>query len=332
MNSATASPQVDVMGAGINPTDTTIRLPHFPSLDSKVELLSADVKPGGQVASAMVACRGWGLSARYVGKIGDDEAGSFQMAEMQRVGVEAHWIVAQGCASQTSFILVDERSGERTVLWKRDPTIAHHPEDLNREWIRGAKVLLVDGHDTETAAQAAIWAREDGILVVGDLDNRDPGVEALLQYTDFAITSKNFPERLTGETNLLKSLPRIFRDFKFRLIGATLGRLGMLMWDGTQFLLCPGFRVRAVDTTGAGDIFHGAFIYGLLHDWDMKEILEFSCAAAALNCTASGARGRIAPLQEIENLRQTGGRSEIAYTAEALHEAALAAEAPGAKQ
>lgn len=332
MNSATASPQVDVMGAGINPTDTTIRLPHFPSLDSKVELLSAEVKPGGQVASAMVACRRWGLSARYVGKTGDDEAGNSQMSEMQREGVEAHWILAQGCASQTSFILVDELSGERTVLWKRHLEIALRPEDLNRGWIRGAKVLLVDGHDTEAAAQEAVWAREDGILVVGDFGNRYPGIKALLQYTDFAITSKNFPERLPGETNLLKSLPRIFRNFKFCSIGATLDSLGMLAWDGTQFPLCPGFRVRAMDATGPGDIFHGAFIYGIVRDWDMKEILEFSCAAAALNCTASGTRSRIAPLQEIGTLGQSGGRSEMAYTSEALHEAALAAEATGANE
>jgi sugar/nucleoside kinase (ribokinase family) len=331
MNATAGSSNVDVVGVGINATDTILRLPRFPTPDSKVELLSAEVKPGGQVASAMVACRRWGLRARYVGKIGDDAAGKFQIDEMQREGVEAHWITAPGRQSQTAYILVDETSGERTVLWKRDHGIALRPEDLKREWIRGARALLVDGHDTEAAACAARWAREENIPVVGDFDNRYPKVEALLQYVDFPITSKDFPERITGERNLLKSLPTILQQFKCRLIGATLGRLGVLAWDGDRFLLCPGYRVKPLDTTGAGDIFHGAFLYGLLRGWAVEETVEFSCAAAALNCEAQGARGGIAPLEKIQNLRQAGQRSEEAYQPEALLEAAREAKAARAK-
>src|SRR5271168_3784887 len=102
-----------VVGVGINATDTIIRLPRFPALDSKVEILSAEVKPGGQVASAMVACRRWGLRARYVGKIGGDETGKLQVKEMKREGVDAHWVVAKNSASQSAYILVDEPSGEQ---------------------------------------------------------------------------------------------------------------------------------------------------------------------------------------------------------------------------
>ncbi|MGA3294455.1 MAG: PfkB family carbohydrate kinase [Candidatus Acidiferrales bacterium] len=320
----------DVVGVGINATDTIIRLPHFPDLDSKVEIISTETRPGGQVASAMVACRRWGLSARYVGKIGDDAAGKLQVEEMRRAGVETHWITAPRCASQTSFILVDESSGERTVLWKRDSRIALTPEDLKREWIRGARALLVDGHDTEAAAQAARWAKEEGVPVVGDFDNRYPGVEDLLEYVDFPITSKDFPERLTGEKDLLKSLPRIFEHFKCRLIAATLGRLGVLAWNGETFILCSGFRVNAVDTTGAGDIFHGAFLYGLVRGWQVEETLEFSCAAAALNCEGMGARGGIASLAEIDKLRRKGESSEAAYSSEQLEAAARAAARIGA--
>jgi sulfofructose kinase len=330
MNRA-ASERVDVVGVGVNATDTIIRLPRFPRSDSKIEILSAQVMPGGQVASAIVACRRWGLSVGYVGKIGDDAAGYLQVGEMEREGVEAHWIRARGAASQTAFILVDQSSGERTVLWKRDPRIALRASDLRRDWISPARVLLVDGHDTEASAQAARWAREESIPVVGDFDNLYHDVEALLQVVDFAVTSKVFPERITGEPDLLKSLPRIFCQFHCRLIAATLGHLGALAWNGKAFLLCPGFRVRAVDTTGAGDIFHGAFLYGLLQNWSVEVLLEFSCAAAALNCTAPGARGRIASLEEIQILRSSGERSELAYSTPALREAARAALAPGAQ-
>src|SRR5580704_15248616 len=256
-------PHADVVGVGINATDTIIRLPHFPVPDSKVELLSADVKPGGQVASAVVACRRWGLSARYVGKIGDDAAAQLQIDEMKREGVDAHWVVAPHSMSQSSYILVDERSGERTVLWKRDPKIALEPANLPREWLANANVLLVDGHDTEAAERAARWAKEENIPVVGDFDNKYPGVEALLEFVDFPITSKDFPERLTGERDLLASLPALLDRFNHRMIVATLGMHGAVAWNGEDFILSPGFKVDALDTTGAGDIFHGAFAYGL---------------------------------------------------------------------
>ncbi len=265
----TKATPIDVVGIGINATDTIIRLPHFPALDSKVEILTAERKAGGQTASAIVACQRWGLRTRYAGKIGDDDAGKFQMEEMSREGVDAHWITASGCMSQSAFILVDQQSGERTVLWKRDSQIALQPADIRREWIADARLLLVDGHDTGAATQAAKWAHEAKVLVIGDFDNRYPGVEALLEYVDFVITSKDFPERLTGETDLLKSLPKVKAKFKCRLTGTTLGRLGVIAWDGVRFHLCPGFRVRTVDTTGAGDIFHGAFAYGLVRGLDV---------------------------------------------------------------
>ncbi|MGD0955614.1 MAG: PfkB family carbohydrate kinase [Candidatus Acidiferrales bacterium] len=244
---------------------------------------------------------------------------------MQREGVEAHWITRRGCASQTAFILVADPCGERTVLRKRDAGIALRPEDLKRDWIRGARAVLVDEHDTEAAAQAACWAREEKILVAGDSDNPYAGIKVLLEYVDSPITSKDFPERLTGERDLLKSLPKIFREFKCRMIAATLGHLGALAWDGDRFILSPGFRLKALDTTGAGDVFHGAFLYGLVRGWQVEEILEFSCAAAALNCQALGARGGIASQAEIEKLRRSGERSERAYTPEELQQAARGA-------
>ncbi len=320
-----------VVGVGINAMDTVISLPRFPAADSKLELISAETMPGGQVASAVVACRRWGLRARYVGKIGDDAPGKHQVAAMKSERVNAHWIVAKGRSSQFSFILVDKSSGDRTVLWNRDPAIALRPKDIKRGWIRGASALLVDGHDTGAATQAARWAREDGIPVIGDFDNRYPGVEALLECVNYPITSKDFPERITGERNLLKSLPMIHAEFKCRLTAATLGCKGVIAWDGNRFLQCAAFQVSAVDTTGAGDIFHGAFVYGLVHSWPTQEILEFSCAAAGLNCEAPGARGGIASLRKIEALRHSGSRSDLAYSVAQLATAARAAlAAPGA--
>ncbi|HUJ41234.1 MAG TPA: carbohydrate kinase family protein [Candidatus Acidoferrales bacterium] len=309
---------VDVVGVGINATDTIIRLPRFPEFNSKLEILSVEVQPGGQVASALVALQRWGLKTRYVGKVGEDEAGRMQMSTFAREGVAAEVIVAAGASSQMAFILVDEDSGERTILWKRDAEVALRPEELRPEWITQARLLHVDGHDTAAAATAARWARLAGIPVSADLDTVYPGVEALLPCVDYMITSRQFPERITGESDLRNSLPALMRKYHSRVTAATMGSEGVLAWDGAGFSYCPAFEVNVRDTTGAGDIFHGAFLYGVFQGWSIGRQLEFSSAAAALDCTASGARGKIAPLADIEALIRTGRRLEPAFPAGAL--------------
>ncbi len=315
----TALPKtVDVVGVGINATDTIIRLPRFPEFNSKVEILSVEVLPGGQVASAMVACQRWGMQTRYVGKVGDDEAGRMQRATLEREGVEAELIAANGASSQLAYILVDEDSGERTILWKRDAVIALRPEDLRTEWITQARALHVDGHDTAAATTAARWARLAGIPVTADLDSVYPGVEVLLPNVDYMVASRQFPERVTGESDLRNSLPSLVRAYKCKVAAATLGSDGVLAWDGQAFAYAPGFQVNVRDTTGAGDVFHGAFLFGLWRGWELERILEFSCAAAAINCTASGARGKIGSIEEIEELIRTGARSAEAFPRSAL--------------
>src|SRR5229473_7125828 len=310
----TISPRLDVVGVGLNATDTLIPVAHYPSRGSKIEFRSAKVLPGGQVATAMIACQLWGLRARYVGKVGDDIAAELHRSEFSRLGVEAHLFTAPGCHSQQAFILVDD-GGERTVLWKRDDRLTLRPEELQQEWIVNARALHVDGHDTAAAAIAASWARASGIPVIADVDELYPGVETLLKSVDYLITSRDIPGRLTEEPDLKKSLPALQKRFGSRLTAATLGEQGVLAWDGAQFHYAPAFRVQPVDTTGAGDIFHAGFIYGLLQGWPLQRQLEFACAAAALNCTALGARGGIQPVANIETLMATGAHHTSAFDA-----------------
>jgi sugar/nucleoside kinase (ribokinase family) len=307
-------PIVDVAGVGLNATDTIIRLPHFPTFNSKVEFRTSEVLPGGQVASAMVACSKWGLKTRYAGKIGDDSFGALQRAEMERAGVESHWIITPNCQSQSSFILVDERTGERTVLWKRDTRLELRPDEIRQEWVVRSKLVHVDGHDCAGAAAAARWAREASIPVIADLDNLYPGVEALLENVDCLISSREFPARLTGEQDLMVSLQALSRRFGSRVAAATLGEEGALAWDGSKFHYCPAFEVTPVDTTGAGDIFHAGFAYAMIQGWNLPRALAFSCAAAGLACTAPGARGGIASVDQIEKLVRVGHCRRAAFS------------------
>jgi len=315
---------VDIVGVGLNAADTIIRLPHFPAFNSKVEFHVSEVLLGGQVATALTACARWGLQARYVGKIGGDSYGLMQQNAMREAGIEAHWVVVPDCQSQSSFILVDEPTGERTVLWKRDSRLELLPAEIQREWIVQAKLLHVDGHDCAAAAAAARWARSESIPVTADLDNLYPGVEALLENVDFAVTSREFPARLCGENDLLVSLPRIASRFGCRVTAATLGTEGVLAWNGSRFHYSPAFDLTPVDTTGAGDIFHAAFAFGLLAGYELSRSLEFSCAAAGLSCMAMGARGGIASVAEIEEVIRNGRRRPAAFVPEQLETARIA--------
>lgn len=292
---------VDLVGVGLNATDTRIRIADFPAYGSKVEYETETVMAGGQVATTVVACQTWGLSTRYVGKLGDDDAAHLHIREFQRAGVDAQLVRVEGAPSAKSLILVD-RHGERTVLCRRDERLLLKPEELNRDWIVNAKALHIDGYDTAAATVAAGWAREAGIPVVADLDELYPDVEKLIENIDYLIVSRDFPCQLMRESGLELALQKMRLRFGCRLTAATLGPDGVLAWDGTSFHYNSAYKVPVVDTTGAGDIFHAGFIYGLLQGWDIARQLDFSCAAAAINCMADGARGGIRSVEEIESL------------------------------
>ena len=301
--------KVDLVGVGLNATDTVIPLSTYPARGSKTEYSTVSTLPGGQVATTVVACQHWGLRTRYVGKLGDDLAATLHREAFSHAGVETRIITVPGAASAQSLILVDDQ-GERTVLCRRDSEarLALHPADLQREWITNARALHVDGYDTEAAILAATWARAAGVPVIADLDELYPNVEDLITNVDYLIVSRDFPSRLTAEPDLEQALRKMYRRYSSRLAAATLGQEGVLAFDGKQLLHTPAYCVPVVDTTGAGDIFHAGFIYGLLQDWPLDRQLEFACAAAALNCTAVGARGGIHPLDDIATLIATGSR------------------------
>ena len=310
-------PLVDLVGVGLNATDTLIPLEQFPQPGSKVQYSERSTQPGGQVASTVVACQTWGLSTRYVGKLGDDDAARLHKEAFARVGAETQIVTVSGASSLHNVILIDT-AGERTVICQRNDLMVLQPSDLRREWIESARVLHVDGHDTAAASLAASWARVANVPVVADLDDIYPGIEDLVANIDYLIVSEDFSCRLMRESNLETALRRMQSRYGCRLSAATLGENGVLAWDGNRLIHSPAYRVPVVDTTGAGDIFRAGFIYGLLRDWPLERQLDFSCAAAAMNCMAQGARGGIQPVSAIENLMTTTERYENARGVQTL--------------
>ena len=317
-----SAPRFDILGIGENATDTVLQLPQFPPLGSKVEIQGAQILPGGQIATALIACQRWGLRTHYVGVVGDDHAAELHRRELWRAKVQVDLVEVGGTLSQMSFILIDTSSGERTIVWRRDPRLTVPPAFLERGWVTSARLLHVDGHDPATTSVAASWARASGIPVVADLDHMSPGLLRLLPFVDFPVTSKEFPVDATGEKNLLKALPQFQRKYGSRAVCATLGVNGALAWDGSRFCYAPSYKVRVVDTTGAGDLFHAAFSYGILNRWDLQRILDFACAAAGLNCETLGARGGIRALLKVNQLLRQGVRNSALFSKTQLERAA----------
>jgi sulfofructose kinase len=299
----------DVVGVGLNATDTLLIVPHFPAYAGKVPYLEEVTSPGGQVASAMAACASLGLRTKYIGAVGDDERGRVQMESLRGTGINLdHVQLRRHCANQSAYIIIDRATGERTVLWRRDECLRIDPEQITEDQITCARMLHIDGHDTPAVARAAAIARAHGIPVTVDVDTIYHGFEKVLPNVDYLVASSEFPAAWTGVSDPFSALETLQTTYGMKVAAMTLGAHGSLARVGGNFYYSPAFVVNCVDTTGAGDVFHGAFCYAVLQGMTIEKTLEFSNAMAALNCTALGARGGIRGVDEVRALLQRAER------------------------
>ncbi len=324
----------DVLGIGLNATDTLLLLKEFPDYAGKVAFDRELLSPGGQVATAVVTCARLGLRSRYIGSIGDDVRGEIQRESLAGTGVDTSGlIVRENCPNQTAYILIDERTGERTVLWQRAPCLRLAVSDLRAEDIADCRLLHIDGYDVEAASFAARTARQNGVPVSLDVDTVYPGFDPVLRNVDYLVAGSSWPCKLTGETNPFDALASIFREYRNPVTAMTLGSRGSLALCEGVWSYSAAFEVHCADTTGAGDVFHGAFCYAMLREMPMETALEFSNAAAALNCTAIGARGHVPDLAEVQGLLARAQKGKIRRrAADEIIEQLAAANAQSALQ
>lgn len=296
----------DLVGFGLNAVDHLCVVPHYPRFDTKTEILHYERLAGGQVATTVTFISRMGLKAKYIGKVGSDDLGRFSQQSLRSEKIDTSSVLVEaGARNQYAFIIIDKNSGERTILWERDTRLSFRDDELRREDVCGGRMLHLDGHDYAAALRAATWAQEEGIPVMIDLDKVVPYSDELISKVDFLITSSNFPPDFTGIADPIESLLAL-RQSCAGFLAVTLGAQGAMAVVGEECIRFPAFKVHAVDTTGAGDIFHGGFIYGLLQNWPLEEIMSFANAAAGLNCTHLGARAGIPPLSEILQLANSG--------------------------
>jgi sulfofructose kinase len=265
-------------------------------------------RTGGQVATAVLACARLGLHCAYAGAVGDDAEAERVLEPLRGAGVDCSGVVrVAGGRTRRALIRVDPASGERRVEPERDARVALAPADLEPGRVRATRALLVDAEDPEVSLWAARLAREAGVPVVLDADRRGRAAETLLGEVDFPIVSREFAESL-GDGSVREAL-RVLASRARHLAVVTLGPDGAIAMarNGGRVLESPAFRVEARDTTGAGDVFHAAFVWGLLQGLDATAVLRSANAAAALSCRALGAQGSLPDREELAAfLERTG--------------------------
>jgi sugar/nucleoside kinase (ribokinase family) len=296
--------EFDAVGFGLNAVDHLVVVPSYPAFDTKVRLREHVQAAGGQTATAMAALQRLGMRAAYAGRFGSDAEGRFGLMAIKDEGVDLQFAeVIEGASNQVAFILIDERNGERTVIWDRDERLAYGADEAPVEIASRGRILHLDAHDPPACARLARAARLAGTIVSADIDNIYEGLPELLPLIDVLISSKEFPHRLTGITDAHASLIETKARYGCKLVGMTLGTGGALLYYDGVFLESPAFAVPGGcrDTTGAGDAFHAGFLYGLLRGFEIEASLELANATAALKCRALGARTSLPTQAELHD-------------------------------
>ena len=295
--------EFEAVGFGTNAVDYLIVVPEYPAFNSKIELDDYKKMAGGEIASTMVGLARLGVTTAYVGRFGADPEGDFGLQTLrdENVNVDCAEQIA-GAGTQIAFILIDRRSGERTVIWKRDRKLAYaEGERAPVEMAKKCRVFHATPHDAPACAQMARAAKEAGAIVSIDIDNLFKGIQELLPLIDVFISSEEFPARRVGIKDKKTALREIHERYGCKIVGMTAGEKGSLLLCENEFIETPACAVPngCKDTTGAGDAFRVGFLYGLLKGETVETSARMANAVAALKCRELGARAALPRLSEI---------------------------------
>jgi ribokinase len=295
-----AEPGLDVYGLGQCALDFLGKVDAYPPPDVKCEVFDLVIQGGGPVATALVALARWGVSCVFAGVVGDDLFGSIIRASLAEEGVETQEVmIRKGAGSQLAFIVAEPGKGRRTVFWHRPTGPPLRPDDIDYRLIRSAKVFHTDALFPEASLAGARSAKDAGVAVVVDAGTLRDGILDLARTSDYFIASETFSRALVGDDRPLDACRKL-AELGPRLAGVTLGDRGYVALAEGKVIERPAYEVQAVDTTGCGDVFHGAFIYGLLQGWNVDKSLDFAAWAAAMVSLKLGGRAGIPSLAEVK--------------------------------
>jgi len=307
----------DVIGVGANSVDYVYSLPEFPhpeGASAKLPIISHTISCGGQTATALCACARMGPRTKYAGTIGNDANGRRITHELTQRGVDVEHVFVRQASNPFAVILLDERQGERVVLWNRDPKLRLDAGEVEAALAVPARLLHVDDADEDAAIRTAHHGRRAGIPVTSDMERVTERTEELVATVSVPIFAEHALQMFSGERDFERALRKV-KQQRARLpvrlkadttyddmVCVTLGARGAMLLEGDRLHHVEGHQVDVVDTTGAGDIFRGAFIVALLRGDGPGDILRFANAAAALSCTRLGAINSVPSVEDVDAL------------------------------
>jgi len=294
-----------VFGLGQCCLDYIGKIVSYPPPDTKCEFADMVVQGGGPVATALVALARWGVSCTFAGVLGDDEFGPMIKSSLDDEGVDTSGIlVRNGFHSQFAFIVAEPAEGMRTIFWRRPTGPSLNPDEIDYRLIRNAKVFHTDGIFIEASLAACKAARKAGVQVVVDAGSLREGMIELARLSDCFLASATFAKDLIGEDKPLDACLKL-AEFGPQVVGITLGSKGYIALNKGRIIERPAYPVKAIDTTGCGDIFHAGVIYGMLKRWNVDKCLDFAAWAGAMVSVELGGRAGI-PAVENWSQRSSG--------------------------
>ena len=291
---------MSILGIGQCAWDVLAVVDRFPQVDTKKEVLVWEEQGGGPVATALATLTRLGVPCRFYGVIGDDREGESIRKSLIDENVDVMGLVKRtNASSQTAFVATDKSAGTRTIFWKRPTGDPLRAEELPQDFLSGADFLLLDGLMKDVSLFAARAARSAGIPVMLDAGRVRDGMLELARLCNYVVGSEEFAREL-GWRDDPASFAQEVRRLGFGITTITLGIRGSITFAGDKIISCPAFPVETRDTTGAGDVFHGGYLYGLLQKWPLEDTIRFASAVAAMKCKKLGGRAGIPRLSEVK--------------------------------
>lgn len=297
-----------IVGIGANVFDTLYNVPSYPTEDTKTRATASKTAGGGPVATGLVAAAKLGVETAYVGVLADDNGGRFLKEDFEKYGVATDLIhVKSGHRSFASVLWLCADTATRTCVFDKGDLPALELNEKQKQAVKDAALLMVDGNELDAAVEAAKLARESGVKVLYDCGGLYPNVERLLAHTDIMIPSEEFSLGHTGCTTVEEAAKKLFDTYHPEVVVITQGKVGGILYDGNKVVNYPAFTVAAVDTNGAGDVFHGAFAAAVIMGYDYLKCCRFASAVSALKCTGIGARESAPDLETTKKFLKENG-------------------------
>ena len=299
---------INIVGIGACVMDTLVSVPRYPEEDTKLRADGTRLAGGGPTATGLVAAAKLGQSCGFIGVLSDDNGGAFLKGDFEKYGLTNDLITTEsGYRSFTSVIWLSKESTSRTCVFDRGNLPALVLNDRQKEAIKAAKLLMVDGNELEAAIEGAKLARENGVKVLYDAGGLYPGYERLLPHVDILIPSKEYSLGATGCETVEEAAKVLYDRYNPEIVVITCGKRGGVMYDGKKITEYPIYPAEVIDSNGAGDVFHGAFAFGVTQGYDYEKCCHFSSAVSGLKCTGIGARESVPDFETVKNYLKENG-------------------------